>query len=421
MAQNFPPTLWELIQCWSRIGLLSFGGPAAQIGLMHQEIVTRKKWLEEDEFNNALAFCMLLPGPEAMQLATYMGWKLRGILGGVITGLLFILPGAVIVGALSFLYLYFGSTEIAENAFMGLKSAVVVIVFHALFKLAARSVETTTKTVISLLSFVLLFCFQIPFALLLGSVVGFALLFSQSQPTPSRAHFPSDPTNVVRISLIWLGIWIGPILMMMLFFPDNILTSLALFFSKLAVFSFGGAYAVLAYMSQEVVHLNNWLTAQSMIDGLGLAETTPGPLILVTEFVGILTAAQMYPEQQVFYGIAGGIVTLWATFVPCFLWIFVGAPYLDWINTHPKFKAVSGLISAAIVGVILNLTVWFTFNVFFEQTFQISFWIANLTLPNVGTLLPLPIAIAMLAFVLYSRIGMLTTFAICAILPIIII
>ena len=376
-----PPSRTEAIIVWLRIGLLSFGGPAAQIALMHRELVDKKQWLNERQYLNALSFCMLLPGPEAMQLATYVGWRLHGTTGGLIAGLLFVLPGAIVVLVLAAIYAIFGELPLVEVLFIGVKAAVIMIVVEALIKVSRRALHLPEHWLIAALAFVGIFFLALPFPLiiLLAAVSGFIRSGNQADDAISVSVNVSL-SGTVLTCVTWLAVWWLPILTIALFAGDSLLLEIGVFFSKLAVVTFGGAYAVLAYLGQDVVGQYGWLSAGEMMDGLGLAETTPGPLILVNEFVGFLAS---YREGGIWFGIFGAVVTLWATFVPCFLWIFVGAPYIDWIGSQARLRGALTAITAAVVGVILNLTIWFALHVFFEKVSAEKYgplvlWIADL-------------------------------------------
>ena len=365
-ANGSTPSLSDALQVWARIGVLSFGGPAAQIALMHREIVDKKGWLSEKQYLNALSFCMLLPGPEAMQLATYAGWRLHGVVGGLMAGLLFVLPGAVIVLLLAVIYAILGDVPLVKALFLGVKAAVIVIVVEALLRVARRALHLAEHWLIALMAFIGIFFLALPYPLIIVAAAAFGFVRGSAK----SAH--EEPPGAIGRSVsgsfstvaIWLAIWWVPLGVVGVIAGDSLLPEIGVFFSKLAVVTFGGAYAVLAYLGQDVVNQFGWLTAGEMMDGLGLAETTPGPLILVTEFVGFLAA---YREEGVWFGLAGAVVTLWATFAPCFLWIFVGAPYIDWIGAQPRLKGALTAITAAVVGVILNLSIWFALHVFFGQ------------------------------------------------------
>ncbi|MET0348004.1 MAG: chromate efflux transporter, partial [Methyloceanibacter sp.] len=327
---NIKPSFSEGLALWGRIGLLSFGGPAGQIALMHRLIVDERRWISEQRFLHALNFCMLLPGPEAMQLATYIGWRLHGTIGGLAAGLLFVLPGAAIVLALTIAYAYFGKVPLVEAAFLGIKAAVLVIVIEALFRVAKRALRGPYDVAIAAAAFVAIFFFAVPFPLIIAAAAAIGFLHASAAPHRAPAASPASLEAVplsrtIATIALWLAIWIVPLLAAAAIFGrGHVTTDISLFFSKLAVVTFGGAYSVLAYMAQQAVETYGWLTAGEMLDGLGLAETTPGPLILVTEFVGFLAGFRQGGEPKLAFGLLGAALTLWATFAPCFLWIFAG-------------------------------------------------------------------------------------------------
>ena len=373
------PTLRQSTATWCKIGLLSFGGPAAQIALMHREIVENKKWLSEDQFLNALNFCMLLPGPEAMQLATYSGWRINGTLGGLIAGLLFVLPGAFLITLLAVIYAFFGDVPLINSLFLGVKATVVVIVIQALLKVSKKALKTHYHTSIAVTAFISIFFFNLPYPFIIFVSAFFGYLMLPNKINVKQVQQSQPLTKTLKTILAWLVVWWIPILLVYLISDQKILTEITIFFSKLAVVTFGGAYAVLSYMAQDVVITKDWLTAGQMMDGLGLAETTPGPLILVTEFVGFLAAFQ---EGGIKLALIAGFLTLWVTFIPCFLWIFAGAPYIDWISSQPRLHGALSAITAAVVGVILNLSIWFMLHVFFEKISDVQFGPINLLWPN---------------------------------------
>ena len=373
------PTLRQSTATWCKIGLLSFGGPAAQIALMHREIVENKKWLSEDQFLNALNFCMLLPGPEAMQLATYSGWRINGTLGGLIAGLLFVLPGAFLITLLAVIYAFFGDIPLINSLFLGVKATVVVIVIQALLKVSKKALKTHYHTSIAVTAFISIFFFNLPYPFIIFVSAFFGYLMLPNKINVKQVQQSQPLTKTLKTILAWLVVWWIPILLVYLISDQKILTEITIFFSKLAVVTFGGAYAVLSYMAQDVVITKDWLTAGQMMDGLGLAETTPGPLILVTEFVGFLAAFQ---EGGIKLALIAGFLTLWVTFIPCFLWIFAGAPYIDWISSQPRLHGALSAITAAVVGVILNLSIWFMLHVFFEKISDVQFGPINLLWPN---------------------------------------
>ena len=375
------PSQAEATKVFTRIGLLSFGGPAGQIALIHREVVDGKKWIEEKEFLHALNFCMLLPGPEAMQLATYIGWKLHGLRGGLIAGLLFVLPGAAVIFALSVLYTLFGKLTLIEGLFWGVKAAVLVIVLEALLRVAKRALKKPIDWAIAAASFIALFCFALPFPLVIAvaALIGFFNANKKADITEKPKSLPPF-SGLIKTTAIWLAIWLVPLALINgAYGPAHVNTGLALFFSKLSVVTFGGAYAVLSYMGQTVVEQYHWLTAPEMIDGLGLAETTPGPLILVGQFVAFLAAAKSL--NSLWAGLFASIIYLWMTFVPCFLWIFAAAPYVQHLQTMPRLSSALSSITAAVAGVILNLAIWFGLHVLFgtvaRATGPLPIWLPN--------------------------------------------
>lgn len=365
LANGARPSLGEAFRVWLRIGLLSFGGPAAQIALMHREIVEQRAWLSEKQYLNALSFCMLLPGPEAMQLATYAGWRLHGTIGGIIAGLMFVLPGALVIALLASAYVIYGELPSVSALFLGVKAAVIVIVIEALSRVGKRALSLPEHWITALLAFVAIFFFSVPFPLIiaLAALFGFMRSYNASNDAVPVV-VEQGKFNTLSTIVIWLSIWWAPILLVGAIDGDGLLFDIGLFFSRLAVVTFGGAYAVLAYLGQDVVSQYGWISAGEMIDGLGLAETTPGPLILVTEYVGFLAG---YRDAGFAMAIAAALMTLWATFAPCFLWIFAGAPYIDWIGSQARLRGALSAITAAVVGVILNLSIWFALHVFFSS------------------------------------------------------
>ncbi|MDX2258387.1 MAG: chromate efflux transporter [Hyphomicrobiaceae bacterium] len=383
------PSFAEALATWARIGVLSFGGPTAQIALMHRIIVEEKRWLGEQQYLNALSFCMLLPGPEAMQLATYAGWRLHGLVGGLAAGLLFVLPGAAIVLALSVVYALYGTVPIVEAIFFGIKAAVLVIVVEALIRISKRALKLPVHWLLAALSFIAIFFLALPFPLIIAAAALYGFWLGAPDGTAQQTA-PSPgvrPVETIGVIAIWLVVWIAPLAALAAIYgSDHVLSQLAWFFSKLAVVTFGGAYAVLAYMGQDVVTRYGWLEAGQMMDGLGLAETTPGPLILVTEFVGFLAAFRHGGEPALAMGLLGAFVALWATFAPCFLWIFAGAPYIEWIIAQPRLRGALAAITAAVVGVILNLAVWFGLHVFFGTVDLVEWGALKLWLPDAASL-----------------------------------
>ncbi|CUJ96182.1 putative chromate transport protein [Ruegeria denitrificans] len=408
------PTNAELVRVFGRIGLLSFGGPAAQISLMHQELVDRRPWLDEQAYLRALSLCMLLPGPEAMQLATYAGWRLRGVTGGLIAGSLFVLPGAFVIAVLVGFYAAFGNLPLVQAGFLGVKATVIVIVLQALRNLSRKALTDTQHRAIAGLGFFAIFALNLTFPLIIlaAAIWGYATFTGEAK----TADVPPAPkvNGMFRTAAIWLVLWLGPLLALTLS-GLKLLSDLGWFFARLAVVTFGGAYAVLAYMTQTVVDKYQWVSTDQMIDALGLAETTPGPLILVTQFVAMLTG-QISGGAPL--AIAAGAVALWATFVPCFLWIFLAAPYLDQLATRPRLSAALHGITAAVVGVILNLSVWFSLNVLFHNIPQQSWGPLSIPWPDPTSLNPTALILTLVAAVLIFKLkfGMATTLAIMAVI-----
>ncbi|MDA7430130.1 chromate efflux transporter [Primorskyibacter aestuariivivens] len=377
-----PPSFPHLFHAFARIGLLSFGGPAAQIAVMHRILVDEQKWLTEDQFLRALSFCMMLPGPEAMQLATYAGWRLRGTAGGLIAGLLFVLPGAVVIAILAAIYISYGTLPIFQTLFVGVKAAVVMIVAQALWRLSNKALKDRFSIVLAVLAFAGLYLFQVPFPVIIACAALLGVLRAVAPAPDLLAEAP--PGVPLRSIAIWGGLWVAP-LVLLWGLGEDFLLNLSLFFGKLALVTFGGAYAVLAYMTQEVVQAHGWITTEQMIDALGLAETTPGPLILVTQFVGHLAGS----EEMGRAGFAvAGLLTLWMTFTPCFLWIFAGAPYLEHITSRPRINAALSAVTAAVVGVIANLSLWFALNVIFAATRTVTWGPVDIVLPLMSTFSP---------------------------------
>ena len=381
----------ELARVFGRIGLQSFGGPAAQIALMHKELVEDRDWLSEEDFLRALSFCMLLPGPEAMQLATYSGWKQKGIWGGLIAGGLFVFPGAFVIMCLALAYGAYGTLEWVQTLFIGIQAAVVVIVIGALRKVAKKALAGSVPLIIAVLAFLALYVAKVPFPIVIILAAGAGAVF-MSDNKSGVVPVSADLSRLPLVIIVGGTIWAAP-LAIALVMDAPFLLEIGIFFSKLAVVTFGGAYAVLAYMAQAVVGDFAWLTAPQMLDALGLAETTPGPLILVTQFVAMVAGLA---EGGVSTALLAGVMTLWVTFVPCFIWIFAGAPLIDWLSGQPRLQAALKGIAAAVVGVIANLSLWFAFHVFFGSVEPIY----GVLLPVIGTVKWMPIVIAVLASLL---------------------
>jgi chromate transporter len=372
------PSFAEAFKVWLKIGCINFGGPAGQIALMHRIVVDDKKWVEDARFLHALNFCMLLPGPEAQKLATYLGWLLHGARGGLAAGILFVLPGAFVMLGLSLLYALGRGVPLIDGILFGIKAAVLVIVVEALIRIGKRALKTSLLLALAAAAFVGIFFLALPFPLIVAAaaLVGYLV----ARQAPAQLGIAAKVENVpppdkdrwrqfAVASLVGLLAWWAPIALAALVFgPQHVLVSIGMFFSKLAVVSFGGAYALLAYMAQQAVETYGWMTAPEMVDGLGLAETTPGPLILVTQFVGFLAAfREAAPFSAVTAGVLGAAMTTWVTFVPSMLWIFAGAPFVERLRANRQLSGALAAITAAVVGVILNLSVWFALHVLFGK------------------------------------------------------
>jgi chromate transporter len=382
----------NLLRVFTRIGLLSFGGPAGQIALMHRELVEERRWIGEAEFLHALNFCHLLPGPEAQQLATWTGWRLHGWRGGLAAGLLFVIPGALIILALSILYALAANLGWVAALFLGIKAAVLAIVVQALLRIAGRALDTTMKRVLAVLAFAGLFLLDLPFpAIILGAgiagIVAAALRpeWLAIKPGTARELPSARPWRSTFAAIVlWGAVWAAPMVLVALTLGrDHVLWDIGAFFSQLAVVTFGGAYAVLAYMAQEAVQGFGWLRPGEMADGLGLAETTPGPLILVTQFVGYLAAFRTpEPFSPLVAGLLGAGLTTWVTFAPCFMWIFAFAPWIDRLGHAVRLKGGLAAVTAAVVGVIANLTAWFALHVLFGSVGEQRFGVLRLYWPD---------------------------------------
>ena len=386
------PSLREAFHVWLRVALLSFGGPAGQIAVMHRIVVEEKRWVDEQRFMHALNFCMLLPGPEAQQLATYIGWLLHGVRGGLIAGVLFILPGFIAILALSFLYAYLLDIALVAALFFGLKAAVLALVLLAVKKIAGKALVTRPLAVIAVLSFFAIAVFDLPFPLIIvaTAVTGWwwskqrpRWLGSSLVPADSWRPEPVSLTGTLRVGVIGCAIWVLPLLLM---WPtlgsDHVLVSEALFFSKVAVVTFGGAYSVLAYIAQQAVDVYQWLLPGEMLDGLGMAESTPGPLIQVVQFVGFMAAFRdAAPFSAPVAALLGSLVTTWAVFVPCFIFVFAGAPHVERLRHNRAIAGALRGITAAVLGVIASLALWFASHVLFARHAPVNVAGISLNLP----------------------------------------
>ncbi len=413
------PTFGQALATWFKVGCLGFGGPAGQIALMHRIVVDEKRWLDERRYLHALNFCMLLPGPEAQQLATYVGWRLHGVAGGLAAGLLFVLPGALIVLLLSMLYAGYREIALIDGIFYGIKPAVAAIVVEALVRIGRRALKGWAHIAVAAAAFVAIFFFNLPFPLVIvaAGIAGLVLPVASRPAEPetgSTAPVPGIARTALTV-LVWLAIWLAPVAAILAIFGEaHVLSEIAVFFSKMAVVTFGGAYAVLAYVAQAAVGDLGWLEPGEMLDGLGLAETTPGPLILVLEFVGFMAAFRDgLGVAPMLAGAIGAGVTLWVTFAPCFLWIFAFAPYVERLYANRTLGGVLAAITAAVVGVILNLALWFLLHVLFGTVTERSVGPLRLWQPDPATLDPVALALALAAGIALIRfkVGLLPVLA----------
>ena len=381
-ARTNTPSFREAFKIWLKIGCVNFGGPAAQIALMHRVLVDEKKWIDEPRFLHALNFSLLTPGPEAQKLATYIGWLLHGVRGGLVAGILFVIPGALVMLGLSLLYALGRGVPLIDGALFGIKAAVLVIVVEALFRIGKRALKTTALRAIAGAAFLGIFFLALPFPVIVAAAALTGFIVAQYAPArmglakdvgPIAPPQPDRWQQAGGAAAIGLVVWWAPVALAVLAFgTEHVLVSIGMFFSKLAVVSFGGAYALLAYMAQQAVETYRWMSAPEMVDGLGLAETTPGPLILVTQFVGFLAAFRApAPFSPVTAGILGAAMTTWVTFIPSMLWVFVGAPFVEQLRANKRLSGALAAITAAVVGVILNLSVWFALHVLFGQVQEV--------------------------------------------------
>ncbi len=366
-----PPSFREAFRFWLKLGFISFGGPAGQIAIMQTELVDKRRWIDQATFSHALSFCMLLPGPEAQQLATYIGWLLHRTRGGLAAGVLFVLPSVFILWALSAVYLSYGTVLWVAAIFYGLKPAVLAIVVAAVIRIGKKALRNFVMWLLAATAFVLLFCFRLPFPVVVFGALALGFFWQTpfaprvSESTLESGHPRPSFARTMRVLLLGLALWWAPILLAGLWQGwDSTLFRQGVFFSKAAVVTFGGAYAVLPYVAQQAVEHFGWLQTGQMMDGLGLAETTPGPLIMVLQFVGYVGGwNQPGPLSPLLAATLGALLTTWATFVPCFLWIFLGAPYMEGLRRQARLSAALAAVTAAVVGVILNLALWFGWHV----------------------------------------------------------
>jgi chromate transporter len=410
------PTLSAALSTWARIAALSFGGPAGQIAVMHRILVDEKRWIDDTRFLHALNFCMVLPGPEAMQLATYCGWLMHGVRGGLVAGTLFVLPGVVSIMTLSFLYVLVGDVSWMQGLFFGLKAAVLAIVIGALIRIGAKALKSRAAYGIAIAAFLGLAAFAVPFPIVvLGAAVAGSCFLRANAPPAAITAPARNGTKMVALALT--AIW-GATLAALYFGTGahSVWTDIGGFFSELAVVTFGGAYAVLAYVGQVAVTGKGWLAPGEMLDGLGMAETTPGPLVMVLQFVGFL-AAYRNPGglDPLLAGVLGGLLTSWVTFLPCFLWVFAGAPYVERLRSNAAISAALAGVTAAVVGVIANLSLWFGVHFLFGRVARVSSGPLRFELPIWGSLNWQALGLSMLAAFLLLRLkwGLFKVLGVC--------
>jgi len=431
----------EAFWVWLRVSLLSFGGPAGQIAVMHRIIVDEKKWVSEGRFLHALNYCMLLPGPEAQQLATYIGWLMHRTWGGIVAGGLFVVPGVLAIMILSMIYAAFGKVGIVAALFFGLKAAVLAIVLEAVIRIGKRSLKNNVMRGLAAAAFVGIFFLDVPFpVIVLGAgLIGFfggraglrQFAVGSGHGPAKNAADPEDllgetlpdharPTvrRALRASAVWLLLWLVPVAAVLWAFGEaNVYSQIAIFFSKMAMVTFGGAYAVLAYVAQQAVEHYHWLQPGEMLDGLGMAETTPGPLIMVLQFVGFMAAYRdpgtLSPMTA---GVLGGLLATWVTFIPCFLWIFLGAPFIEIMRGNKALAGALSAITAAVVGVVLNLAIWFAIHTVFREVRPLRAYGVGFDAPVLASIDPWAFALALAAGIAIFRfkVGMIPVLAACS-------
>jgi chromate transporter len=431
-------SLREAFRTWLRVAALSFGGPAGQIAVMHRILVEEKRWVSEQRFLHALNYCMLLPGPEAQQLATYIGWLMHRTAGGIMAGVLFVVPGIVAIMALSYLYAAWGGVPIMVALFFGLKAAVLAIVLEAVFRIGKRALKNRVMIAIAAAAFIAIFFFNVSFPIIVfsaacigfvGGLLGLAAFQAGSghdgKGRPALVdnvlgegipeHARPTIARALGVSAIWLALWLVPVIALLTTLGSaNVFSQIAVFFSKMAVVTFGGAYAVLAYVAQQAVENYGWLEPGEMLDGLGMAETTPGPLIMVLQFVGFM-AAYRDPGalSPMLAGTLGGLLATWVTFTPCFLWIFLGAPFIETLRGNKALNAALSAITAAVVGVVLNLAIWFAIHTMFRETIPVRAFPLTFDAPRLASMdwLALGLSLAAAIAIFGFKIGMIPTLA----------
>jgi chromate transporter len=435
-------SLHEAFRVWLRVACLSFGGPAGQIAVMHRILVEEKRWISEERFLHALNYCMLLPGPEAQQLATYIGWLMHRTLGGIMAGVLFVIPGIICIMALSYVYAGWGNVPIIVALFFGLKAAVLAIVLEAVFRIGKRSLKNNAMVALAAAAFIGIFFLNIPFPIIIfgAALIGFigartglgafqiksghgngkqdGAVIDSLLGNELPEHARPTVVRALRASSVWLVLWLVPVILILVTLgTGNVFSEIAIFFSKMAMVTFGGAYAVLAYVAQQAVENYHWLKPGEMLDGLGMAETTPGPLIMVLQFVGFMAAyrdpGSLSPMMA---GTLGGLLATWVTFTPCFLWIFLGAPFVEVLRGNKAVNGALSAITAAVVGVVLNLAIWFALHTVFRQVTPVQGYGLAFDMPVLTSVDPRALALSLAAIIAIFRfkVGMITTLLACS-------
>jgi chromate transporter len=434
-------SLREAFRVWLRVAALSFGGPAGQIAVMHRILVEEKRWVSENRFLHALNYCMLLPGPEAQQLATYIGWLMHRTLGGIMAGGLFILPGVVAIMALSWIYALYGQVGIVAALFFGLKAAVLAIVLEAVVRIGKKALKNNVMVAMAAGAFVAIFFFDVPFPLIIltAGLIGFfgvragldvfqvggghgpsgkEALVDSLLGDELPAHARPSVAGSLKVSAVWLALWLVPVFAVLATLGEaHVFSQIAVFFSKMAMVTFGGAYAVLAYVAQEAVEHYRWLQPGEMLDGLGMAETTPGPLIMVLQFVGFMAAFRDPGTlSPLMAGTLGGLLATWVTFAPCFLWIFLGAPFIEILRGNKALSGALSAITAAVVGVVLNLAVWFAIHTIFADVRPFRWGLLDVDVPVLASVRIWALLLALAAIVAMFRfkVGMIPTLVACS-------
>jgi chromate transporter len=435
-------SLREAFQVWLRVACLSFGGPAGQIAVMHRILVEERRWISESRFLHALNYCMLLPGPEAQQLATYIGWLMHRTLGGIMAGVLFVIPGIIAIMALSYVYAGYGNVPVIAALFFGLKAAVLAIVLEAVFRIGKRSLKNNVMVSIAAAAFIGIFFLNIPFPIIIfgAALIGFLGAWSGAAAFEIKSghgngkqddgvvdsllgdelpdHARPSVARALRASSVWLVLWLVPVILIVVTLGSgNVFSQIAIFFSKMAMVTFGGAYAVLAYVAQQAVENYGWLKPGEMLDGLGMAETTPGPLIMVLQFVGFMAAFRDPGSlSPMLAGTLGGLLATWVTFTPCFLWIFLGAPFIEVLRGNKALNGALSAITAAVVGVVLNLAIWFALHTVFRDVTPVHGYGLAFDMPVLTSVDPwaLALSVAAIIAIFHFKVGMITTLLACS-------